>query len=101
KELPKAEKVKVPLEALGEILKRNPNGRLLSEKDWKDLLQQAGLQSLNDLKPAAVDEKPPVAWTVSGTTYTGALQGDQAVFTAEATVRVLESKSVLVPLPLG
>ncbi len=36
---PRAETVKVPLEALGEILKRHPNGRMLSVRDWKVLLQ--------------------------------------------------------------
>ncbi len=99
---PRAEKVKVPLEALGEILKRHPNGRMMSDRDWKELLNQAGVKSLDDLNAQPEAEKPPVAWTVSGASFKGDLRGEQIVFSAEATVRVLEAKgAILVPLPLA
>lgn len=100
--LPRAEKVKIPLEALGEILKRHPNGRMLSEKDWKELLSQAGVKSLDDVGANAQPEKAPVSWAVSGATFTGTLVGEQVVFEAEASVRVLETtKAIIMPLPLG
>src|SRR5581483_2300947 len=97
----RTEKVKVPLEALGELLKRYPDGRILSEKDWNALLESAGVKSLSELGPKATEEKPPVSWNIGSCELEGRVTGDQVTFTGDALVRVLESKSVLVPLPLA
>jgi hypothetical protein len=94
------EKVKVPIEALGEILKRYPDGHLISEKDFDLLLEKAGISKLSELAQPPV-EKPPVGWSVEGCEVTGNVSGDQASFEAEARVRVLDSKRVVLGLPLA
>src|SRR5579871_178594 len=85
----RTEKVKVPLEALGELLKRYPDGRILSEKDWNALLESAGVKSLSELGPKATEDKPPVPWNIGSCELEGRIAGDQVVLTGDALVRVL------------
>src|SRR5438552_8363573 len=46
---PKSEMVKVPLDALEEVLKRHPNGSLMKVSEFRELLRKAGLTRLSDL----------------------------------------------------
>src|SRR5579871_2079672 len=96
---PKSEMVKVPLDALEEILKRHPNGSLMKISEFRELLRKAGLTRISDLD-AAKAETPPVPYAVSRCDVTGDVSGDQATFEAVATIQVLDSKTVPLYLPL-
>jgi hypothetical protein len=99
-ERPAASIVRVPYEALEAILKKYPNGALVREAEFRDLLRKAGLAQLSDLDRRP-EEKPPVAYAIESGNVTGRLEGELATFQATAQVRVLGKETTLVPVIIG